>query len=248
MLTNIPEADYLILEQMEDDDLVHYCQTSDYAQELCLIPNIRKRIINYKKYLSFDVLDYTEYLESPYLICKMQKYDYEYNDSDRYVLSYEFFIVRKDNYTLINYIADDTEDYGTIQVHITHHENFNINDIYEENDITSYNFDLNTIYNIMLGQGLKKYAKEYLIAQINNARDSLVSNTGFAGFFETMGLLYWFKVNCMYLKLVNETIQPVDEDFTLDYIQSEAFINLKYRFINQIDLYYDLLINYIDTL
>lgn len=244
MFTNVPETDYLILQQMSDYDLINYCQTSDYAQELCYIPNIRKRIINYKKYLDFNVLDHLNNLNPPYLLSKMQKFDYEYNDSDRYVLSYDFYIV-KDNYTLINYIADDTEDYGTIQVHITHDDNFNLDDILEEN--TSWGLDIHTIYTIMVQEGLQKYAKEYLINYLDNARN-LESKDGFAGFFEAMGLFYWFKINCMYLKLVNETIELVDEDFTLEYIQSQEAIDLKYRFINEIDLYYDLLINYIDTL
>ncbi len=61
MLTNVPETDYLILQQMDDESLVQFCQTSEYATSLCLIPNIEKRLKLYKSYLEFDILDIDDY-------------------------------------------------------------------------------------------------------------------------------------------------------------------------------------------
>lgn len=240
MLTNIPETDYLILQQMNDEDLVQYCQTSEYARELCLIPNIRKRLNAYKAFLTFNLQDIGNYpFKQPMMICKIEKYN-----TDQYLLFYEIYII-KNNYTVIDYSADTKDDEGSMQIGITHPLEIDFNAIFEQNNETTWDYDINTIYDILIQKGLDKYAKTYLINHLDNTMNSLILDNTIEEFTDIMGLFYWLKSQCMFLKLVDETIQVDEREFDLDYIHSEEGSDLRSKIIESINLYYDLLINYI---
>ena len=248
MLTQVPETDYLILQQMNDQDLVQFCQTSEYATELCAIPNIKKRLNTYKAYLSFNILEDIENYEFKYpmMVCKIQTYDYMYNDNEQYILSYEIYIV-KETTTVIDYIADEKEGEASMLLAINQ-KDFDFKSIFTLNNETAWDFDINTIYDMLLQKNLEKYAKSYLINHINNAIDSLILDNTIAEFFEIMGLFYWFKTQCMFLNLVHETIDSIEQEFDLTFIQSPEGVELKHKIMRTIDLYYDLLIDYIEQL
>lgn len=241
MFTDIPEVDYLILEQMEDDDLAQYCQTSEYARELCLIPNIKKRLDIYQQYLTFNLMDIIPSypFKSPMIICKIEKYNYP----NKTILSYELYII-KENYTIIDYLAREVDGEASILLDINHPAEFDINEILGEE--ASFNLDINTIYDILVDKGLNKYAKSYLINHVTSTIDTIRFDDTIDQFFEVMGLFYWLKSQCMFLKIVQDTIDTLEQEFDISYIESEEGITLQNNMINAIDYYYNLLINYIE--
>src|SRR4029079_5970916 len=100
-LTGVPEVDALILDQMDDDILLNYCQTSSTNNDLCSIGRIQRRINNYKDYLNFDHSRIFDHLKIPCMLIKHT----EYEDEDIYRNEVDIYILKIDQYYHVGYLG-----------------------------------------------------------------------------------------------------------------------------------------------
>jgi len=243
-LTNIKEIDMHILDHLSDESLVKYVQTSKFTNDLLKIPKIKQRIETYKKYMSFDLIsvinkNFDDIVFRPYILFKIK---------DDKSLNYDIKIIYDEYYTNIVYDAI-IKNNGYITVSINRINNrINISD--DQDYEAKYTFDINTLYMIYVNQGFYKHAKkatkEYLDRLFNKMND--LKNT-YKDFFNLMGLYLWFKINCIFLYLTNDSLKIINEqEITLNYINSDEGVDTINKLKNYIILYYDLLSMYIDTL
>jgi hypothetical protein len=251
-LTNIPEMDTLIMDSMDDDTLVRYCQTSTTNQDLCLIPSVVKRIETYKRYLNFKIgeLDNIEqYLTFPYMLM----YQNIVEEGTVFYSNLNIYIIEKDKYYYIGYIGSKDEhgifnvvieDYGWENRSITIHEIFsNTNNKGEE----YFDFDLYTVYNIYVQLGFKKYAKNEVKKYLNLFIDNMINDDSYQSFFNLLALYLKIKMHCIYLNLIDDNID--NQNYNIDdpkYFDSDQGINNANHLVNEIFYYYDLLIQHIN--
>ena len=244
MFTEIPEVNYTILKQMNDQQLSQVCQTNHHAKELCEYNDIQARLDLYKAYLHFDLFDHMEEIEFKYplMIFRMEEQD------GPYINALEIYVLKADTSTIIKYFGDVKkagDQDGTVSIDILNNlQPYDVLDILSD----AQGVDLNTVRSILQQRGFKKYEKDYLQYYIQTYYESLKPEPGLKGFYKVLALHLWFKSHCMFLKLVNEYINEIDQDINLEFVNSEEGIEEKYKRIQEIDFYYDILTDYIEDL
>jgi len=209
---------------MSDESLLYYVNESPYKNDLLQIPIINQRIQLYEKYENFDLSLFFNKPFKPYVIFKIKDYKYDIK------------IVKDNSYVYIQYKYDKNNIRVLIQNVL---DNYVIDIDYD----AMYGFDIHTIYTIYINQGLCKYAKkatkDYLTRQYNKISDDL---------YNLMGLYLWFKINCIFLYLTNESLIDINQEIPINYINTQEGIDTINKFKNHITLYYDLLSQYIENL
>jgi hypothetical protein len=249
--TNVPEVDALILDQMEDYDLINYCQSHENEYQLCLIPRIKRRVDLYQRYKTFDISSIFDNIENytnyPILIHRY----FAYEDDQLFVLNDDIHIFKQNNYTKIKYFStiDDEESYMIVNINNLNN-NILLNQIinsYDDNINTIWSLDLRSTYHIYQSIGLQKYAREETIKQLDiqyNLKQRYQSNI-VTGFYFLFSLYLWFKTQCMLYGLIDDHINVLDLDVDEEYITSEAGQQTNLIINNDIDDMFQLLYQFV---
>ncbi len=220
-LSGVPEVDALLLDQMSDNDLVQYCQTSSTNRDLCEIGRIKKRILNYQNYLNFDHTTLFDYLPSRCMIYRHVVYedqDIYRNEVDLFILDYNksysvSYLGSKDQFGQFSLII---EDYGWINRPLS------IDRIiampYQGE--AYYGVDVKTLYQIYNQLFGRIYAKEEVAINLQHLEKLTYQGT-FQSFFNLMAYHLITKVQCIYLNLIDENVDNVDFTISPTYFDSE---------------------------
>lgn len=248
-----PEVDLLILDQMSDDDLVHFCQTDVYAQGLCTIPKIKNRIDNYQYYKTFDYADILSNIEQycPYPIM-IHRYD-KFEDEQTFVISNDIFILYQDKYkNIICLTQEDLNVNGQTYINIDvigEQMNKTLNTIinsYENNEYVVWDLDLLSIYHVYVNIGLQKYAKIKTINELNEHYKLKLNyqNNTLKDFYKLFILRIWFTSHVILYKLEDDSIDQLDIDINNDFDFTRYIVRLN----EDIDDLYNILYDYINNL
>lgn len=247
-----PEVDFLILNQMTDEDLVQFCQTDQYAQELCQIPIIKNRIETYKFYKTFDYAtilnDIEQYCPYPIMIHRYELF----KDETLFGIENDLFILYEDKYKSISCLTqEDLSPEGESFINIfVSGEDINkkfLTIVNEKNtDFSIWNLDLVSIYRVYVTIGLKKYAKLKTIEQLNQHYQFKLNYGGLTlkDFYNLFILRLWFISHIILYKLEDDRI----ENFNLDIDNQFDYQPYILRLIDDIDDLYNILFNYINQL
>lgn len=244
-----PEIDVLILDQMEDQDLVHYCQTNSYASQLCSIPRLQNRINTFKYYKTFDLSSLFNDIEiyCPYPIM-IHRYA-QFNDDILSIINNDIHILYLNKYIKIKCLTQDGEE-NFIQIEVTEQpNNIKLNTIinsYENNEGSVWDLDLKSIYNAYVYIGLKKYAKIKTLEVLNEHKN--YQNDYQSSFYKLFILRLWFLSHVILYKLEDDSIDNLDLDIDEDFVVSPLFNYYINKLNEDINDFYNLLYQYINKL
>lgn len=248
---DIEDVDFNFLDQMSDKTLVNFCQTSKYSQLLCRDEIIKDRIENYKYCLSFEITEknikslINQYgLEYPYII--FEKNDDDACDAIIANSSEGFRGIFLRVYTPVSFLPGrkmlDASEFNRV---------FNLKMNLKINYIID--IDLITRYNIYRKVGCDhETANDKILNHINIQYDKMLglksaANYNYLIYFNLEETLLWFKIMCIFLGLTDEDIYNVDEEMDHDFLNSPEYKDIKENMLNDIDRYYDLLIDHFST-
>lgn len=259
MASDIPEIDALIVDQMDDETLLKYCQVHRYAQSICLIPRIKRRIDLYIAYKQYNPKDDVDKLnQQPRPIMFYSKHEEE--NEDEYRLDYNFIVMFDDQIQQIGYFTGyNLENDGIIKVEVKDYIGYyNVNDVmqlFQSDRPQWWLFDIESLYFLYYNKGFRKYAKnivrnliDYMLKQFYSYEGSNSVNR-FKRLLNLFGLYLWFQYQCHCLGIIVEYIDyNIEQHLTKEYIESVEAMNLITQWMNQIQYYYGLLEKYIDNL
>jgi hypothetical protein len=219
------DMDLIILDQMPIQDLVRYCQTSEYTISLCSIPKIQRRINHYKSFLAFTPLDHIDVLDHYMLM------DYKIS-----FFNMQFYMLLMDGHEKqIHYYTQ------LDRMIVTHHP---------INQLNKYDMvDIGSLFKIYEHFGFAKYVKSVIAPYVKDIHDLLnrIPYDGEERFFYIFGLYLWFQLQAYTLNLIVEyTDHDINFRVTEAYLQSEDGVSMLQSLVNRIDYYYDLIKMYMD--
>ena len=242
-ITGLTDTDLYLLNQLDDDTLVQFCKSTKYGKQLCGLPSIQNRIELYKKYKQFDILNTVDHVDDlvsrPYMFMTFGLYQMHF------FMLYEQHTEIIDYYAVVGY--DDKSNYDLDQFDVN--QRFDVNDIVVHHMDHDFEYDIDTLWQIYTKSGLHHYATTAVVKKINDQFDfvSTFDTTTLDGFYDLLAIYYWFKIQCLFLNLTNEAFVARDVNISLNYIQSDYGVNIINRLKDEIVLYYDLMIDYINN-
>jgi hypothetical protein len=246
--TQVPEADALILDQMDDDTLVQFCQVNNESQDLCLIPKIKKRLNQYQLYKTFQLETIFNQIENyasyPILIHRYELYE----DINEFVLEDDIHILYQNKYVNMNCYANKLDDTAHLSLKINKH-NYpkTLNDIimsYDDNQNAVWSLDVMSILQIYQSIGLDKYAKQEAIRELNknNLKNKYQNHTLFDFLMLYINHL-WFETQIILYKLKDIQLNEFDIIINQDDFNVDDYELQKNLWNNDITTYYNLILN-----
>jgi hypothetical protein len=250
-----PEVNVLILDQMNDEDLLQYCQINIYADSLCNIPKIKNRIETYKYYKTFELFtifnDIEKYVDYPIMV---HHYEGGINEDNQTVILDTVYVINVDKYSIIQYYAAIDQDNNNSNYSIEVTESnipITMSEILELNPDTGndvWALDLKSTYMVYVNIGLEKYAKDKVMEVLNanyNLKAQYQTRT-LQNFYLLFFLFEWFKTNAMILQLVDYDINNSEDELDIVFLNSTQYNDIIKNYNIEIDYIYNLIVNYFD--
>ena len=254
-VTGLNDTDLALIDQLDDDTLIQFCKLSQYSQSVCLTPQIQQRIDLYKRYKQFDVLS-TEVLNHvdklatrPFMLMRFEK-----TKNKDYLQIYNLFFILSDDQMERVYFSANTDSYHStykISHQLLDYQNGeHLLSVYQGNKSYALDYDIDTLIKIYQANGLEKYAKMEAHQSIQHQFDLVTTcdTSTLIGFYNMLEVYYWFEVQCLFLNLIEGGVIERHVEIDLDYLQSDYGVKIVNDLKNEIALYYDLMIQFVNDL
>lgn len=251
-LSGTPEVDLLLLDQMDDQSLLKYCQTSTTNNDLCTVNRIKNRINLYKRYLDLKLDNYINNFDNLLSVPCIFTAESTVNDPDIFYNMIKLYIIQTNNYILIEYLGskDENGNFESMIEYKVKNKPITIKKIIDTNPNANFSMDPGNYYNLFVNLGFKKYAKDETLEYLDMIVDADVDH-GYKKYFNLIGIKLKLKLFCRFYNLIDYDI-PINRNFGLqynfDFFESDEYNDDINDMLNEIMYYYDLLYMYFNDI